>query len=48
VDDPEYLKDLVSELECEDDLVNRAFSTPLLTNCGSEGCFKDGNGATIP
>jgi hypothetical protein len=41
-----YPKDLVSELECEDDLVDRAFSTPLLTDRGSEGYFKDGNKTT--
>ena len=36
------------ELECENDLVNRAFSTPLLTNCGSKGYSKDRNGVTTP
>jgi hypothetical protein len=44
VDNPEYPKDLVLELECKDDLINKAFSTPLLTNYGFEGCFKDRNG----
>ena len=38
---------LVLELKYKDDLVNRAFSTPLLTNCSFKGCSKDGNGATI-
>ena len=41
-----YSKDLISELKYKDDSVNRASSTPPLTNCGSEGCFKDRNGAT--
>ena len=48
MDDLEYSKDLVLELECEDDLVDRVFSAPLLTDYGSEGCFKDRNGATTP
>ena len=39
---------MVLEPECEDDLVNRAFSAFLLTNYGFEGYSKDGNGATIP
>jgi hypothetical protein len=48
VDDLKYFKDLVSELECKNDPVNRAFSTPLLTNCGFKGYSKDGNGAITP
>ena len=48
MDDLEYSKDLVLELKYKDNPVNKAFSTPLLTNYGSEGYFKDGNGTTIP
>ena len=48
INDLEYPKDLVLELECKDNLVNKASSTPLLTNCGSKGCSKDGNKATTP
>ena len=47
-DDLEYPKDLVSEPECEDDLVDRASSAPPLTDRGSEGYSEDGNGATTP
>jgi hypothetical protein len=36
------------ELKYKDDPVNRAFSTPLLTNYSSKGCSKDGNRATTP
>ena len=46
VNDLKYSKDLVLKLEYKDDLVNKAFSTPLLTNCSSKGYSKDGNGAT--
>ena len=42
----EYPKDLVSELKCKNSLVDKTFSTPLLTNCGSKGYFKDRNGVT--
>ena len=48
VDDLKYPKDLVLELKYEDDLVNKAFSTPLLTNQSSKGCFKDRSKATTP
>ena len=48
MDDLKYPKDLVLELKCEDNLVNKAFSAPLLTNCGSKSCSKDRNRATIP
>ena len=48
MDDLKYPKNLILELKCKDDLVNRASSTPLLTNCGSKGCCKDRNGATTP
>ena len=47
MDNLKYFKDLVLKLEYKDDLINRASSTLLLTNCGSEGCSKDGNRATI-
>ena len=43
-----YFKDLVLELEYEDDLVNRASGTPLLTNYSSKGYSRDRNRATIP
>ena len=43
-----YPKDLVLELEYKDNLVNKASNTPLLTDRGSEGCFKDRNRATTP
>ena len=43
----EYPKGLISDLEYKDNLVNRTFSTPLLTNYSSTGCFKNGNGATM-
>ena len=46
IDNLKYSKDLVSKLECEDNLVNKAFSTSPLTNCGSEGCFENRNRAT--
>ena len=46
-DNLEYPKDLVLELEYKDDLVNRAFSAPLLTNYSSKSCSKDRNRATI-
>ena len=32
----------------KNNLINRAFSAPLLTNYGSKGYSKDRNGATIP
>ena len=48
MDGLKYFKDLVLELECEDDLVDRASGAPLLTDCGSEGYSEDGNGATTP
>ena len=48
MDNLKYFKDLILELECENNLVNKASSTPLLTNCSSEGCSKDRNGATTP
>jgi hypothetical protein len=44
----EYLKGLVLELECKDDLVDRTSSTSLLTNYGSKGCSKDRDRATTP
>ena len=43
-----YPKDLVLELKCDGDSVNKAFSTPLLTNRSSKGYSKDKNGVTIP
>ena len=45
MDDLKYPKDLVSELEYKDGLINRASSAPLLTNYSSEGYFKDRNRA---
>ena len=48
MNDLEYPKDLISELKYKDNPVNKTFSTPLLTNHGSKGYSKDGNGATIP
>ena len=47
MDDLKYPKDLILELECKDDPVNKAFSAPPLTNCSSKSCSKDGNRATI-
>ena len=46
MDHLKYPKDLILKLECKNDLVNRAFSTSLLTDYGSEGCFEDRNRAT--
>ena len=46
MDNLKYPKDLISELECKDNLVNKASSTPLLINHGSKGYFKDRNRAT--
>ena len=43
-----YPKGLVSDLEYKDNLVNRTFSTPPLTDYNSKGCFKNRNGATTP
>ena len=48
MDDLEYFKDLVLKLEYKNDLVNTVFSTPLLTDYGSEGYSKDGNRVTTP
>jgi len=48
VDNLEYPKGSVSELEYKDDPVNRASSAPLLTNCGSKGYSKDGDRAAAP
>ena len=48
INDLEYPKNLVLELEYEDNPVNKAFNAPLLTNHSSEGYFKDGNRATTP
>ena len=48
VNDLEYPKGLVSDLKYKDNLINRTSSTPLLTNYGFEGCFKNRNGATMP
>ena len=48
MDSLKYPKDLVLELECEDNLVNRASSAPPLTNYSFEGYSEDGNGATTP
>ena len=42
IKDLEYPKGLVLELEYKDNLVNKIYSTPLLTDYG----FKDGNRAT--
>ena len=47
IEDLEYPKDLILKLKYENDLVNKTYNTPLLTNYGSEGSFKDGNRATI-
>jgi len=47
-DDLEYPKDLILEPECKNNPVNKVSSTPLLTDCGSEGCSKDGNGTITP
>ena len=47
VEDLKYLKGLVLELEYKDDLVNKTYSTPLLTNYSSKNGFKDGNRATM-
>ena len=47
-DNLKYSKDLVLELKYEDNLVNKAFSTPLLTNCGFKNYFKDKNRAITP
>ena len=47
VNDLEYPKGLVSDLEYKDNPVDRTFSAPLLTNYSSKGCFKNGNGATM-
>jgi hypothetical protein len=44
IDDLGYFKDLILELEYKDNLVNKAFNAPLLTNCGFKGYFKDRNG----
>ena len=46
VKDLEHLKGLILELEYKDDLVNRIYSVPLLTNYGSESGFKDRNKTT--
>ena len=48
MDNLKYPKDLILELECKNNLVNRAFSAPLLTNYSSEDCSKDRNRATTP
>jgi len=48
IDNLEYPKSLVLELECKDNLVNKTSSAPLLTNCSSKGCSKDRDGAAIP
>ena len=47
MDSLKYPKNLVLELECKDDLVNRASGAFLLTNYGFKGYFKDGNRAII-
>ena len=47
VEDLEYPKGLVLELEYKDDPVNRIYSIPLLTDYGSEGGFKDRNRVII-
>ena len=46
MDSLKYPKNLVLELECKDDLVDRASGAPLLTNCGFKGYSKDRNRAT--
>ena len=47
MDNLKYFKDLVLELKCKDNLVNKVFSTAPLTNYSSKGCFKNKNKATI-
>ena len=41
-----YPKDLISELEYKDNLVNKAFSTPLLINYSFKSYFKNRNKTT--
>ena len=48
MDDLEYPKGLILELEYKDGPVNRASSAPLLTNYSSKDCSKDRGGATTP
>ena len=48
MDNLKYSKNLILKLEYEDDLVNKAFSAPLLTNRGSKGCSENKNRATTP
>ena len=43
-----YFKGLISDPKYKDNPVDKTSSTSLLTNYGSKGCFKNGNGATTP
>ena len=47
MDNLKYPKDLILELECKDNLVNKASSTPLLINYSIKGYSKDGNRVII-
>ena len=46
MDNLKYFKDLVLELEYKNNLVNKVFSAPLLTNYGFKSYSKNGNRAT--
>jgi hypothetical protein len=47
IKDLEYPKGFILELKYKDNLVNRIYNTPLLTDYGFKNSFEDRNKATI-